>query len=57
MDVILSILSAVTVAVIGFLILANLVSIVGYALHQRRFVERFQRSILRFTTLLRLGIR
>lgn len=57
MEIITSALTAVTATVIGSLVVANVVSIVGYATHHRRFVERFQRRIVRATSLLRMGVR
>jgi hypothetical protein len=57
MNAVIDALSAVTLSVLFLLCLANLISIAGYLTRHRGFVERFQRSILTATSLLRLGVR
>jgi hypothetical protein len=57
MEPIIMILGSVSATVITGLAAANVVSLIGYATRHRKAVERFQRSILRATSLFRLGAR
>ena len=57
MDLMIGILSAAFKVIAAFLIVLNIASVVGYALHKRKLVDNVQRRLVRVTALLRLGIR
>ncbi|WP_156448160.1 hypothetical protein [Sphingobium sp. CCH11-B1] len=57
MDLMIGILSAAFKFIAAFLIVLNIASVVGYALHKRKLVDNVQRRLVRVTALLRLGIR
>lgn len=53
----LNILAAAFMTVLGALVAANVLAIVGYAFHQHRAVDRIERKLVRIIGLFRLGVR